>query len=155
MSKQRKLKKQGDLYFIWHMPTDCSLPTILELFLEALCKNEIKTGNDAIKTLTEMELFFYIRGTDIASNQLYLPLEQLALFWNWRNLLQRWGSSWSIHVLKPKISVLRKMKKVMTICPFGAEIRTCFFSSKLILLHRSFPAFCCPPTSPHNTELAW
>lgn len=39
------------------MPTDCSLKTISELLLEALCKNEIKTGNDTIRIPTEMELF--------------------------------------------------------------------------------------------------
>lgn len=65
MFKQRKPQKQGDLYFIWHMPTDRPLTTIWELLLEALCKNEIKTGNDAIKSPTKMELFFFIQGTDI------------------------------------------------------------------------------------------
>lgn len=53
----KKTPKTRDLYFIWHMSTDCSLTTIWEFLLEALCKNEIKTGNDAIKTPTKMELF--------------------------------------------------------------------------------------------------
>jgi len=42
-SKQTKNhpKKQRDLYFIWHISTDCSVTTIWELLLEAV---RIKLG---------------------------------------------------------------------------------------------------------------
>lgn len=54
-------KKKGgiELYFIWHISTDCSLTMIWEVLLEVLCENEIKTGNNAIKTPTEVEFFFF------------------------------------------------------------------------------------------------
>lgn len=153
MFKQRKPPKQGDLYFIWHMPTDRPLTTIWELLLEALCKNEIKTGNDAIKSPTEMELFFFLSREQTyrhclksslsspSATGFILDLKELTA--EMRQQL-KYSHTQAQNFSAPKSEIGHDH---LSICSF--------FSSNSILLHRSFPAFCCPPTSPHNLELAW
>lgn len=78
MFKQKTPKNQRDLYFFWHISTDCSLTTIWELLLEVLCKNGIKTGNNAIKTPTDVDFFFFL-----SKEQTYRCCLKLALSCPW------------------------------------------------------------------------